>query len=66
MATFYQVLIILAVVTIGYGVVAAFVGIYALLRHKDEEYKKMYQEHLRQKHRVEDRLRATRESFMGK
>ena len=63
MGEFYTVLIGLAGGIVGYGVVAALVAANALVKHKDEEFKKRYQEHLERQRRVEARLKSARESL---
>ena len=62
MSTFYPVLIGLVAGVIGYGIVAAVVALNALIKHKDLDYKRKYEEHLQQKRRVKDRLEMARES----
>ena len=66
MTVLYSVLIGVAAGVIAYGIVAALVAVNALRRHDDRKYRKMYEEHLLQKRRVEDRLEMARESLTEK
>lgn len=62
MSIFSQVVIWGAVVIAVYGIIAALLALRTLLKRKDESYRAKYEEFLRQKHRVEDRLRRSEEN----
>jgi hypothetical protein len=66
MGGFYSGLIAIAAGVIAYGIIASFVAARALVKHADREYKKMYEEHVVQKRRVEDRLKMARDALTEK
>ena len=61
-----ETIVMLVTLAIGvYILVASTFGLWAILKHKDKDYKKKYEEFQLQKERVKDRLEKARQSQKG-
>ena len=61
MSNLSNIVIIFTLAVIIYGLFAIFVGIISIVKHRDEFYKKKYENFLDQKKRVENRLKERNE-----
>ena len=62
MSTFYEIITSIAILVVIIEVIAVIIASRALVKRKDAQYRMLYVDHLRRKHRVEDRLEGVRES----
>lgn len=65
MTLFEHIVIWAGVAVVLYGVFAGIVALRAIIKHRDGEYRAMYEEHLRRKYRVEDRIEGARRTKKG-
>ena len=62
MSVLNEVVISVAAVIVVYEIIAALLALWTILKRRDESYREKYEEFLRQKHRVQDRLERSKEN----
>lgn len=61
MNTIYNVILLLSVAVVAYGIFAAFLAIKLLVNRREAEYMEMYRAHLLRRARVEKQLERSRQ-----